>query len=237
MTPPPVLSLEQLNAASVAQFSALLAGTYEHSPWIAERAAARRPFVSLAALKRALVEVVRESGLEAQLGLIRAHPELAGKAMVSQTLTAESTHEQGRAGLTDCTPAEFAHIQPLLDTLIAKPLAADSSNTLARFETALETFRKIPQLYPASPLVPRALGRMADCHLQMAGPDPRRYTNALELYEKAMTAPAADLAARSPDWRIWHPFNDPAVMAIPELRDALLTASDHFPVTIDLEIN
>jgi endonuclease/exonuclease/phosphatase family metal-dependent hydrolase len=46
-----------------------------------------------------------------------------------------------------------------------------------------------------------------------------------------------DLAARSPDWRIWHPFNDPAVMAIPELRDALLTASDHFPVTIDLEIN
>lgn len=69
MTDPSLLSLERLNAASVAQFSALLAGTYEHSPWIAERAAARRPFVSLAALKRALVEVVRESGLEAQLGL------------------------------------------------------------------------------------------------------------------------------------------------------------------------
>jgi hypothetical protein len=43
-----------------------------------------------------------------------------------------------------------------------------------------------------------------------------------------------DLAARSPDWRIWHPFNDPRIMDIPELRDALLQASDHFPVTIDL---
>lgn len=113
MTDPSLLSLERLNAASVAQFSALLAGTYEHSPWIAERAAARRPFVSLAALKRALVEVVRESGLEAQLGLIRAHPELAGKAMIARKLTAESTHEQGKAGLTDCTPAEFATLQQL----------------------------------------------------------------------------------------------------------------------------
>ncbi len=43
-----------------------------------------------------------------------------------------------------------------------------------------------------------------------------------------------DLAALRPDWRIWHPFNDPAVMAVPELREALLQASDHFPVTIDL---
>jgi beta-ureidopropionase / N-carbamoyl-L-amino-acid hydrolase len=57
--------------------------------------------------------VVRECGREAQLKLIRAHPELAGKAMVSNTLTAESTHEQGKAGLTDCTPQEFAQIQQL----------------------------------------------------------------------------------------------------------------------------
>ena len=72
-----------------------------------------RPFATLAALKRALVEVVREAGRERQLGLVRAHPELAGKAMVAKTLTAESTHEQGKAGLTDCTPAEFARIQQL----------------------------------------------------------------------------------------------------------------------------
>ena len=108
-----VLTLDQINAASQAEFVALLDGSYEHSPWIVERAWAQRPFASLAALKRALVQVVAECGRDAQVALIRAHPELAGKAMVSQSLTAESTNEQGKAGLTDCTPEEFARIQTL----------------------------------------------------------------------------------------------------------------------------
>jgi N-carbamoyl-L-amino-acid hydrolase len=111
-----MLTLATLNAAGAAEFTALLDGVYEHSPWIAERAHAARPaggFVSLPALKRALVEAVRDAGREAQLGLVRAHPELAGKAMVSQSLTAESTGEQGRAGLTHCTPEEFATLQRL----------------------------------------------------------------------------------------------------------------------------
>ena len=108
-----MISLEQLNTASEADFIGLLDGTYEHSPWIAAKAWPLRPFKSLVQLKLALVEVVRKAGRDAQLGLIRAHPELAGKAMVANTLTAESSHEQGRAGLTDCTPAEFAHIQQL----------------------------------------------------------------------------------------------------------------------------
>ena len=107
------LTLEQLNAAPAAEFSATLAGTYEHSPWIIERAAALRPFSSLAHLKFALVGVVRDAGREAQLALIRAHPELAGKAMVAKTMTAESTHEQGKAGLSDCTPEEFAKVTKL----------------------------------------------------------------------------------------------------------------------------
>jgi beta-ureidopropionase / N-carbamoyl-L-amino-acid hydrolase len=107
------LTIEQLNAATPAELVALLDGTYEHSPWIAERAAALRPFTSLAGLKHALVTVVRDAGTEPQLALIRAHPELAGKAMVSKTLTTESTNEQGKAGLTDCTPAEFAQLQQL----------------------------------------------------------------------------------------------------------------------------
>ena len=108
-----MLSIEQINAAAPDAFVALLDGTYEHSPWIAERAAAARPFASLVHLKLALAQVVRESDRDAQVALIRAHPELAGKAMVSKTLTAESTNEQGKAGLTDCTPAEFARIQQL----------------------------------------------------------------------------------------------------------------------------
>jgi hypothetical protein len=43
-----------------------------------------------------------------------------------------------------------------------------------------------------------------------------------------------DLAAKGPEWRIWHPFNDPGVAKVPDLREALLQASDHFPVTVDL---
>ena len=107
------LTLEALNTASQDRFIQLLDGIYEHSPWIAERAWARRPFATLTALKQALADTVRTATEAEQLGLIRAHPELAGKAMVAKTLTAESTHEQGKAGLTDCTPEEFARIQQL----------------------------------------------------------------------------------------------------------------------------
>jgi N-carbamoyl-L-amino-acid hydrolase len=107
------LTLEQLNRASAEQAALMLDGLYEHSPWIAERALAQRPFKSLAQLKYAMCDVLAQAGRQAQLGLIRAHPELAGKAMVSKTLTAESSHEQTRAGLTDCTPEEFAKIQQL----------------------------------------------------------------------------------------------------------------------------
>ena len=107
------LTLEQLNAASPAEALALLDGLYEHSPWIAEEALAQRPFRSLAHLKHALAQVVRTAELDAQLTLIRAHPELAGKAMVAKSLTAESTNEQSKAGLTACTPEEFERIQQL----------------------------------------------------------------------------------------------------------------------------
>ena len=106
-------TLEQLNAASPAEALQMLDGLYEHSPWIAEAALQQRPFRSLAQLKYAMVQVLNGAGMERQLELIRAHPELAGKAMVAQALTAESTNEQSQAGLTHCTPEEFARIQQL----------------------------------------------------------------------------------------------------------------------------
>lgn len=107
------LTLDQLNAAPLSEALQMLDGLYEHSPWIAERALLLRPFASLAQLKHAMTRVLDDGGVEPQLALIRAHPELAGKAMVSKTLTAESTNEQTKAGLTNCTPEEFAHIQQL----------------------------------------------------------------------------------------------------------------------------
>ena len=107
------ITLEQLNAAPRDQAAQMLRGLYEHSDWIAEQALDQRPFRALAHLKHAMARVLKDAGREAQLQLIRAHPELAGKAMVSKTLTAESTNEQSKAGLTDCTPEEFAQIQQL----------------------------------------------------------------------------------------------------------------------------
>jgi beta-ureidopropionase / N-carbamoyl-L-amino-acid hydrolase len=106
-------TLDQLNTASHEEACAMLAGLYEHTPWIAEQALQQRPFASLAALKHAMTLVLDEAGVDAKLALIRAHPELAGKAMQSNTLTAESTNEQSKAGLTNCTPDELAHIQSL----------------------------------------------------------------------------------------------------------------------------
>ncbi|WP_106204488.1 endonuclease/exonuclease/phosphatase family protein [Aliiruegeria haliotis] len=60
----------------------------------------------------------------------------------------------------------------------------------------------------------------------------RRYTSALLDY--VMLSP--DLLQRNPIWRIWHPFDDAGVYRTPELREALLVASDHFPVTLDIDL-
>ncbi|HEY8360774.1 MAG TPA: 2-oxo-4-hydroxy-4-carboxy-5-ureidoimidazoline decarboxylase [Ramlibacter sp.] len=107
------LTIDQLNAAAPAEALELLDGIYEHSPWIAQAALAQRPFRSAGHLKQVMADVVRAASTEHQLALLRAHPELAGKAMVAKTLTSESTNEQGKAGLTNCTPEEFARIQQL----------------------------------------------------------------------------------------------------------------------------
>ena len=107
------LTTSQLNAATPAQAVALLDGIYEHSPWVAEKASQARPFQSLQHLKHAMAQTVTNATADQQLALIRAHPELAGKQMESNTLTAESTNEQGKAGLTNCTAEELAQIRRL----------------------------------------------------------------------------------------------------------------------------
>ncbi len=107
------MSLEALNVASPSEALAMLGGIYEHSPWIAERALKSRPFKTLAQLQHAMASVVREAPREQQLALVRAHPELAGKAMLAGALTGESRHEQSTSGLTHCTPEEFAKLQSL----------------------------------------------------------------------------------------------------------------------------
>jgi N-carbamoyl-L-amino-acid hydrolase len=106
-------TLSELNSCDTATFIERLRGIYEHSPWIPERAAAQRPFVNITALKLALQGVVSAASPDEQLGLIRAHPELAGKAAVAGQLTAESTSEQARSGLHLCSAEEFATLYRL----------------------------------------------------------------------------------------------------------------------------
>lgn len=107
------ISLSEINQLPLAQAIQAMQGLYEHSDWIAERALAQRPFASAAQFKQAMVQVLRESPREDQLALICAHPELAGKAMLAMDLTAASTDEQSRAGLTHCNAHELAQIQQL----------------------------------------------------------------------------------------------------------------------------
>ena len=77
---------------------------FEHSPWVEARADARPASGDRHA---DLMAVVHEAGPEEQLALIRAHPELAGKAAVDGTLTEASAAEQASAGLDRLTQAEF----------------------------------------------------------------------------------------------------------------------------------
>ena len=107
------MTLAELNRLDQAGFVGALEGIYEHSPWVPERAWTQRPFASVAELHATMADVVASAGKERQLALIRAHPELAGKAMVQRSLTADSTAEQSGAGLTQCSPDEFAQLQDL----------------------------------------------------------------------------------------------------------------------------
>jgi OHCU decarboxylase len=106
-------SLPDLNSCDIATFVDTLRGIYEHSPWIPERAASARPFASIAALKLALQSVVTQASEDEQLSLLRAHPELAGKAAIAGELTAESSGEQAASGLNLCTPEEYAALHKL----------------------------------------------------------------------------------------------------------------------------
>src|SRR5829696_10097061 len=93
-------------------FVAHFGGVFEESPWIAREAWESRPFGSVDALHAAMVWVVEHSPRAARLELIRAHPDLAGRAAIA-ALTPESTREQAAAGLDRLTPAQYERITTL----------------------------------------------------------------------------------------------------------------------------
>jgi OHCU decarboxylase len=114
------VELQQLNTMPAAEFVAHLAGIFEHSPWVAERAAATRPFASREALLEAMRAIVDAAAPDEQMALIRAHPQLGARGLAQATLTAASASEQRGAGLLACTPADFARLDELNATYLRK---------------------------------------------------------------------------------------------------------------------
>jgi 2-oxo-4-hydroxy-4-carboxy-5-ureidoimidazoline decarboxylase len=102
-----VLTLPDINRMNPDDFRHALGGVFEHSPWVAERAWPARPFPSLEALHTAMTRVVRDASRDEQLALLRAHPDLAGRAARAGDLSAASRVEQSGAGLDRLGDEEY----------------------------------------------------------------------------------------------------------------------------------
>ncbi|TNE37596.1 MAG: 2-oxo-4-hydroxy-4-carboxy-5-ureidoimidazoline decarboxylase [Alphaproteobacteria bacterium] len=94
-------------------FVANFGGIYEHSPWVAERAFDKEPTLTLEAVTMALAREVDNASHNEQLALLRAHPDLAGRLGIDESLTDSSKSEQQGAGLDKCTREEFEAFQVL----------------------------------------------------------------------------------------------------------------------------
>jgi OHCU decarboxylase len=115
------LTISELRSLDEAAFNALLGSVVEHSPWVAERAWALRPFASQTALFDAMARVIHCADDARQLALLRAHPELAGQEAQAGTMTTDSQNEQARLGLLS------------LDTATVQRIAALNQRYQARF--------------------------------------------------------------------------------------------------------
>lgn len=115
-----MMTLTALNTAERAEFVAALGGIFEHSPWVAEAVWPLRPFADREALHAAMVAAMHAAPVEQQLALIRAHPDLAGRAAIRGEITDDSKQEQASAGLNQCSPAEFATLTRLNDAYKAR---------------------------------------------------------------------------------------------------------------------
>ena len=108
-----LLSIDELNRMSAAKFTASFGDVAEHSPWVAERAAGARPFADRDAVVEAFAAALRGAAREERLAVLRAHPDLAGRAAIAGDLSEDSRKEQAGAGLDRLTPEEFERFTAL----------------------------------------------------------------------------------------------------------------------------
>lgn len=107
------VTLDRLNACAPGEFAAALGAIYEHSPWVAEVAAAKRPFATLEELHDAMGAALLAADDASKHALLNAHPDLAGKAARADELTADSKNEQHSAGLDRLSEPEFEEFHRL----------------------------------------------------------------------------------------------------------------------------
>ena len=105
------MTISELNQMTHDEFVRVVGPVFEDSPWIAEAASARRPFSGPGKLRELLFDVVRNSGATKQLALIRAHPDLVGRAALAGTLAPQSAGEQAAAGLSKLSTEEVKRFQ------------------------------------------------------------------------------------------------------------------------------
>ena len=141
------MGLAELNALGEREFVALLGGVFEHTPWVAQRSFAARPFSSIDALHKAMMSSVRAASRPEQLALIRAHPELAGAEARAGSLTADSSSEQARLGFTSLSRMELDKMAELnrryrdkhgFPCIVALRLHATRESVLAEIHKRLE---------------------------------------------------------------------------------------------------
>jgi len=152
---------------TASEFVARFGGIYEHSAWVAEEAAGDAgASENIEQLATIMADCVDNASTERQLALIRAHPDLAGKAQIAGELTQDSTTEQSSAGLDQCTADEYAQFQSLNDDyhkkfgfpfvmavrastraeILAAFAARLENDAATEFETALQEIHKIADL-------------------------------------------------------------------------------------------
>jgi 2-oxo-4-hydroxy-4-carboxy-5-ureidoimidazoline decarboxylase len=104
-----MMRLREVNKLSPAAFVEQFGDVAEHSSWVARIVETHRPFADRDAMVHAFTTAMRAAPHDKQLALVRAHPDLATQAKLSE----DSTHEQAGAGLSSLTPAEFARFTDL----------------------------------------------------------------------------------------------------------------------------
>jgi 2-oxo-4-hydroxy-4-carboxy-5-ureidoimidazoline decarboxylase len=107
-------------AISSAEFVSRFGGVYEHSPWVAEQCYEKAGGAARDELAVMFASCVDNSDRDARLALIRAHPDLAGRAAVQGDLTVESSEEQSSAGIDQCTPEEYEQFVSFNDSYKTK---------------------------------------------------------------------------------------------------------------------